>query len=137
MIGRKIGITSVRDGDEVLVERFLNGLEDGKVDFTNGFRGLVDGVVPGGMTDWENDWRLRLMRETGDTAAVMRAANPAFIARNHRIEAMIQAAVAGDYAPFTKLNEILANPFDDQPENAAFRLPPESDEVVTATFCGT
>ena len=30
-------------------------------------------------------------------------ANPAVIPRNHRVEAMIEAAVAGDYAPFHKL----------------------------------
>lgn len=137
VFGRKLGFTEVGSGDEVLIERFLSGLEESGSDFTNGFRELVDGVVPSGMDDWAVDWRARLSVEGGDTVAVMRGANPAFIPRNHRIEAMIEAAVAGDYAPFEKLNEVLARPFDDQPENAAFRSPPEPDEVVAATFCGT
>lgn len=137
VFGLKIGIGEVQDGDEVLIDRFLDGLEDDQVDFTNGFRGLADGVVPDGMDDWAADWRLRLSRESGDTAEVMRRANPAFIPRNHRIEAMIEAAVAGNYEPFTKLNKILANPFADQRENSTFRAPPEANEVVAATFCGT
>ena len=45
--------------------------------------------------------------------------------------------MAGDFEPFEKLNAVLARPFDDQPENAAFADPPEPDEVVRATFCGT
>jgi serine/tyrosine/threonine adenylyltransferase len=40
--------------------------------------------------------------------ATMRAANPAFIPRNHRIEAMIEAAIERDnYAPFNELLEVL------------------------------
>ena len=46
----------------------------------------------------------------------MKAANPVFIPRNHRVEQMIQAAVNGDYAPFHRLNKVLARPYVDQPD---------------------
>ena len=37
--------------------------------------------------------------------------------RNHRVEEALSAAVErGDYAPFETLLNILARPFDDQPE---------------------
>ncbi|MGR3660181.1 MAG: protein adenylyltransferase SelO [Paracoccaceae bacterium] len=137
VFGRKLGLSRIEDGDDALIQGFLKGLVDGGVDFTNGFRGLADGDVPDGLEEWAVGWRARLTQETGDTVAMMRGANPAFIPRNHRIEAMIKAAVSGDYAPFEKLNEVLARPFEDQPENVAFRAPPEADEVVAATFCGT
>jgi uncharacterized protein YdiU (UPF0061 family) len=41
----------------------------------------------------------------------MRAVNPAFIPRNHRVEAVIEAAVnRDDFAPFEELLTVLANP---------------------------
>ena len=63
-------------------------------------------------------------------AQAMRRANPAFIARNHRVEEALSAAVErGDYKPFTMLLNILSRPFDDQPEFAAFAQPaPEGRE---------
>jgi len=77
-----------------------------------------------------------LTREA-DPEGVMRAANPAFIPRNHRIEQMIEAAMAGDFKPFERLLDVLSRPFEDQPEAAALRRPPTPSEVVPQTFCGT
>ena len=67
----------------------------------------------------------------------MRAANPIFIPRNHRIEQAIAAANTGDFEPFHRLVKVLAKPFDEQPENASFAAPPEAQEEVHQTFCGT
>ena len=68
----------------------------------------------------------------------MRAVNPAFIPRNHRVEAMIQAAVEqGDFAPFEELLMVLSKPYEDQPSFARYAEPPEPDERIYRTFCGT
>ncbi len=68
----------------------------------------------------------------------MRAVNPAFIPRNHRIEAIIEAAVnRDDYAPFEELLTVLAKPFDDQPTFTAYAEPPQPEQRVLQTFCGT
>ena len=41
----------------------------------------------------------------------MRAVNPAVIPRNHRIEAIIQAAIRrDDFGPFDELVKVLARP---------------------------
>jgi uncharacterized protein YdiU (UPF0061 family) len=70
--------------------------------------------------------------------AAMDAVNPAFIPRNHRIEAVIKAAVdQADFAPFEELVAVLARPFEDQPEFAEYAAPPAEFERVRATFCGT
>jgi uncharacterized protein YdiU (UPF0061 family) len=45
----------------------------------------------------------------------MRAVNPLFIPRNHRIEAAIRGAETGDFGRLHDLNEVLASSFDDQP----------------------
>ena len=67
----------------------------------------------------------------------MRSVNPAFIPRNHRVEAVIAAAVNADYAPFEDLLTVLAKPYDDQPNFAAYANPPEPHQRVVQTFCGT
>jgi uncharacterized protein YdiU (UPF0061 family) len=145
--GAKIGLAAPTAADLPLIERLLGIMAEAGADFTNTFRGLIgaaagDGAARAGFADpaafdaWAGDWRARIAAEA-DPAAVMRAANPAFIPRNHRIEQAIAAAVAGDLAPFRRLSAVLARPFDDQPGAADLRLPPAPDEVVQATFCGT
>ena len=57
----------------------------------------------------------------------MRRVNPAFIPRNHRVEAALNAASErGDFKPFRRLLEILQRPYDDQPEAAEYGRPPSA-----------
>jgi uncharacterized protein YdiU (UPF0061 family) len=125
-----------------------------QADFTLTFRALghaardpaADTSVRALFTDpaaydaWAIQWRARLALEP-ETAkarhAAMQAVNPAFIPRNHRVEAVIQAATAGDFAPFEELVTVLANPFQDQPDRAGYAEPPLLHERVLETFCGT
>ncbi|KIC20762.1 protein adenylyltransferase SelO [Leisingera sp. ANG-Vp] len=138
----KLGISSAQEGDLELVTSLLGRMAENQSDFTNTFRGLADGTARDQFTDpaafdaWAEGWQARLQNEP-DPQAVMRAASPAFIPRNHRIEEMIAGAVAGDYTLFHRLSEVLANPYQDQPDHADLQRPPLPDEVVQATFCGT
>ena len=71
----------------------------------------------------------------------MRRTNPAFIPRNHLVEAVIVAAVTRqDFQPFEQLLEVVTHPFDDQsdrPGLAAYATPASPEERITQTFCGT
>jgi uncharacterized protein YdiU (UPF0061 family) len=69
--------------------------------------------------------------------AGMLAANPAFIPRNHRVQAALEAAEAGDYAPFRILLEVIQHPFEAQPQRSEYAQPPRPEERVLQTFCGT
>lgn len=138
----KIGLSTEDDGDAALIEALLTRMAEGEADFTRTFRGLGDGTAvaefndPAAFQTWAEVWQARTAREA-DPVTTMRAANPAYIPRNHRVEAAIKAAVTGDYALFHRLNEILAHPFEDQPDAAAYRAAPNEEEIVTRTFCGT
>src|SRR6056297_2767946 len=140
--GRKIGIENADTADAALVADLLERMAEGRADFTNTFRGLLDGTARDQFLDreafdtWAEGWRARIEKER-NPEAMMRAANPAVIPRNHRVEQMIEAAVSGDYAPFERLVSVLANPYDDQPDAADLMRPPDPAEVVRATFCGT
>ena len=93
---------------------------------------------------WLADWRAALEVEDGakgsrdaERLERMKRANPVFVPRNHRVGEAIQAAYVGDYAPFHRLVEVLARPFDEQPEHAELEAAPAPEEVVQRTFCGT
>jgi uncharacterized protein YdiU (UPF0061 family) len=73
-----------------------------------------------------------------ERAEVMRRVNPAFIPRNHMVEAVIRAAVdRQDFQPFEELLTITSHPYDDQPGNERYAAPASPEEAVTQTFCGT
>jgi protein adenylyltransferase len=90
---------------------------------------------------WAVKWRERLSVEGGTSAQrceAMRRVNPKYIPRNHRMEQALDAAVQrADWVPLERLLAVLAAPFDEQPENAIYALPPLPEEVVQQTFCGT
>lgn len=138
----KLALSDARAGDRALIEDLLRRMVAGQADFTNTFRALGTGrardqfLDPAAYDGWEETWRARRagLPEAGPLIA---AANPAFIPRNHRVEQMIEAAVEGDYAPFHRLNAVLARPYDDQPEAEDLTRPPLPGEAVEATFCGT
>lgn len=142
--GEKIGLEAARPEDDVLIHDLLSVMAEGRADFTNTFRALADpeGVPrdqfldPAAFDAWAERWQARLTRET-DPHARMARVNPAIIPRNHRIEQMIAAAVAGDYAPFHRLLAVLADPYTDQPEAQDLMRPPAESEIVRQTFCGT
>ena len=150
---RKLGLFSEDEGDMPLAQDFLALMHASRADFTLTFRRLADAAVGDGAAlrascgdgaayeQWEQRWRRRLEQEQIDPAErreAMRRVNPAFIPRNHRVEAVIRAAVdEGDFAPFEELTAVLAQPYDDQPERAHYAEPPREQERVLQTFCGT
>src|ERR1700691_4381548 len=105
------------------------------------FAGHFDGAYHAAYDDWAVRWRQRIGDEPQTAAArqtAMRAVNPAFIPRNHRVEAVIEAAVnRDDFAPFEELLTVLAKPYEDQPALSAYADPPEPHQRVLQTFCGT
>jgi uncharacterized protein YdiU (UPF0061 family) len=150
----KLGLFSERDGDQVLAQDLLDAMAKNQADFTLTFRRLGDAAGdadddnvraeftdPAVFDEWAVRWRQRLSEEPQSAAerhAAMRAINPAFIPRNHRVEAVIQAAMNNDdYAPFEELLAVLSKPFEDQPGFAAYADPPLPDQRVLRTFCGT
>jgi serine/tyrosine/threonine adenylyltransferase len=151
----KLGLFTTRDGDDALAQDLLDAMARNQADFTLTFRRLSDAALdpaadaslrplfadPAAYDEWAIRWRQRIGDEPQDAAtrrSAMRSVNPVFIPRNHRIEAVIEAAVnRDDFAPFEELLTVLSKPYDDQPAFAAYADPPEPDQRVLQTFCGT
>jgi uncharacterized protein YdiU (UPF0061 family) len=142
----KLGLATAEDGDDELARDLLDRMADGQADFTNTFRALGTPAArdefldPTAYDDWEAAWNARLLSEgvtSVDRAARIAAANPAVIPRTHRIEQAIQAGVAGDFGPFTRLHKALSTPYEIARENLDLTRAPLADEIVPRTFCGT
>jgi uncharacterized protein YdiU (UPF0061 family) len=126
-----------------------------QADFTNTFRALcevdaddpaTDASVrrlfadPAAFDQWALQWRERLATQTqpdSERQAAMRAVNPAYIPRNHRVQQAIDAANNGDLEPLDRLLEVVSQPYEEHPERVEYRQPPRPDEIVERTFCGT
>ncbi len=157
--------SAASDDDAQLMVDWLDLLHAHRVDWTNGHRALcaaaegeesrlrdqfVDREAP---SAWLARWRARLgaieppssrgpkvLPSEGRDAAVaaaMRRINPAYIPRNHAVEAMIISATEGDMAPFERLQRVLATPFDEQPGTDDLMRPAPDDSPPYRTFCGT
>jgi uncharacterized protein YdiU (UPF0061 family) len=152
---RKIGLFTPRDGDAALAEDLLRRMAEGRADFTLTFRRLCQAAAspredaavrtlfadPAGFDTWASAWHTRLDQEplSGHAlSARMRRHNPAFIPRNHAVEAVIRAAVdRQDFRPFEDLLDAGSRPYEDRPELERYTVPATPEERVTATFCGT
>tara|TARA_R110002049_G_scaffold23545_5_gene83450 strand:- start:6159 stop:7568 length:1410 start_codon:yes stop_codon:yes gene_type:complete len=136
----KIGISSPRPDDVTLINDLLNLMQTDGADFANTFRSLCKADARDQFANreafdhWSEKWQSRRQSEP-DPDALMQSANPAVIPRNHRVEQMIEAAVAGDMAPFERLMKALATPYVETDPD--LHRPPTDAEIVPATFCGT
>jgi uncharacterized protein YdiU (UPF0061 family) len=152
----KTGLQIRHDHDKALIDALFDIMAANRADFTLTFyhlatlpvdsaaqddsvRALFDDPTP--FDHWARQWRARLRQEGSEDAtrqARMQAVNPVYIPRNHRIEAAIRAAEdQGDFSVFHELHAVLQNPWQRQPGKEAYLLPPEPEEVVRQTFCGT
>src|ERR1700733_4107844 len=126
----KLGLFAARDGDPLLAQYLLETMARNQADFTLTFRRLSDAALdpaddrevrqlfadPAAYDDWAVRWRQRIGDEPEGPAArqtAMRGVNQVFIPRNHRVEAVIEAAVnRDDFAPFEELLTVLAKPYE-------------------------
>lgn len=151
---RKLGLFEAHNDDEALISDLLTRMAEGGADFTLTFRALSDVAGNTAPDDsarelfankaaydaWAFVWRERLSREPQtpqQRGAAMKSVNPKYIPRNHRVESAIAAAEQGRFDLFEELNRVLANPYDEQPDFERHAAPPQPEEEVTQTFCGT
>ena len=143
----KLGLFAAEDGDKALVDDLLAWMQRRSVDFTNMFRWLTTGGPSESATNadaaldtWHRRLEARRVRQSQSAAeaqALMRRHNPAFIPRNHRVEAALLAATSqDDFSVMERLLDVLATPYDHERDLPIFS-DPSSDERRYRTFCGT
>lgn len=153
---RKTGLCSEL-GTELSLGEFMQKtfitMTQQKTDFTLFFRHLTQ-VANGGESEqfmalfedpnaaneWLKEWDSLFDKSHShapEQADGMKATNPIYIPRNHRVEQAIDAGLEGNFDVFHELTEVLALPFKEQAGKEAYELPPQPHEEVRQTFCGT
>ncbi|MEE4185845.1 MAG: YdiU family protein [Gammaproteobacteria bacterium] len=144
----KLGLPDQTDATVSIADRTLEMLHAQAIDMTVFFDTLTHAAITGSDTalrslladvadaqDWLDAWHAA---RAPDAAGTMRRANPAVIARNHRVEEALRAATEhDDLGPVLRLVAALRTPFDCADEHRDLQAPPRPEERVTQTFCGT
>jgi len=147
----KLGLGELLPKDGALIQSLMAEMQEVSADFTQCFRLLTKGWIGDDLSEaravfgnspafekWLTRWKNRLLQEDRAQAAErMKAANPIYIARNHRVEQAINAANNGDFEPFETLLKVVEKPFEERAEFDEYETAPRADEVVVETFCGT
>jgi uncharacterized protein YdiU (UPF0061 family) len=140
----KLGLTTPADGDRALFDDLLTAMTAGRCDYTGTMRSLSavarGGAAPDALRGWVPRWSDRLAAEGRDAATVaagMDHVNPAYVPRNHLVEAALAAATTGDLGPFERLVEAVSHPYDERPGLEDHALPAPADFGHYVTFCGT
>ncbi len=147
-MNKKLGLSTLRDGDTDLTNSLLKIMAEQKADFTLSFRYLSNNEKlftqqfeeASAISMWLKTWHVRCELEkttSKQRQATMLTANPAFIPRNHNIEEAIGAALKGDFSPFELLLTVLNKPYQEQQKHSNLMQPPEPGEAVYYTYCGT
>jgi serine/tyrosine/threonine adenylyltransferase len=143
----KLGLQTGEPDDIELIQSLLGWMQKSQADFTNTFRDLSSEGPPAGdrfrdphFQAWYSRWQHRLSRDGRPLAsayAIMRAVNPAFIARNHRVEEALSAAEDhDDLSVLHRLLSALASPYEAKADYVQYSDPPQ-DDCNYRTFCGT
>ncbi|ODU43346.1 YdiU family protein [uncultured Aquimonas sp.] len=139
----KLGLLEPRTDDTVLAQRLYALMHAAQLDFTLGFRALMDFEAPAASVDrlrpasydeaafeaqrpallaWCVDYAQRLAGEGASEArrARMAAVNPLYVPRNWLAQQAIDAAEGGDLAPLHQLQAVLERPYEEQPGAEAY-----------------
>ncbi len=140
----KLGLRQVHEEDKQLISDMFAMMNINGLDFSYFFRQLSylsqeassrderlrDLCVQRELFDhWLQRYRLRLKQEAsqdGPRQNAMQAVNPKYILRNYLAQQAIEKAQNKDFSEVDKLRQILAHPFDEQPEHDHYAaLPPD------------
>jgi uncharacterized protein YdiU (UPF0061 family) len=143
LMAKRLGLESLSEDDPALITAWLQHLQDHSLDYNRSFVELQERIGIGGpprFGEFEERWLRRIVEQpgAGDRARTnMASANPLYIPRNHQVERAIRAAFRNDFSIFQELHEVLSEPYTEQPERGDYAKPPEPNERVEMTFCGT
>ena len=151
-VRQKLGLAEGADDDAELIDSLFDELEKHSVDFASFFRALAmllrgEGAMmqallpaPDALAPWIADWWQRIEQAAAnplELADAMDRVNPLYIPRNHLVEAALEAAEAGDLAPWLELLDVVRHPFEARPGLERFAEPAPADAAPYTTFCGT
>jgi uncharacterized protein YdiU (UPF0061 family) len=139
MMRKKLGIDA--DGEEELVDEFLEWLRKSNADYTNTFLELE---MPGTFDDpvfatAEFEQMQNQLAAVGLNENLMENANPRYIPRNYLVEeALDEYTEIGDLSKFEELLIVLGDPYSSRDVGSQFQQPPPREfDTEYTTYCNT
>lgn len=144
MLGKKLGLEKLIEGDKELIEEFLNILFINKLDYTNSFLNFMkalefdeSSVEISIRMGWYKKWLKRIENQPKTTTLkLMKENNPKVIPRNHIVEKVLNEASEGKLENFLKVLDVLKKPYEENLSYEALSYPPDNEENYK-TYCGT
>ncbi len=130
MMYKKINL-SYDNKNKELVKELLDLMHIHKLDYTNTFIDLKYGKLSEKIfKNWMNKYSLRKKEKHYQI-------NPIVIPRNHIIEEIINDTTNEDYKSLYLFNKVIRKPYDKNNIDKKFLTPPDDNQKVYKTFCGT
>ena len=147
MMHKKLGLLGEDSKDESLIIDLLSWMHQNKVDYTNTFCFLMNENIREnkiynnqGFVSWKQQWQERLKLHNNSpekSLKLMCSVNPLVIARNHKVEEVLNEANNGNINPFNDFLKVLEKPYEKQTKTNNYQFPAPSSEKKYQTFCGT
>jgi uncharacterized protein YdiU (UPF0061 family) len=149
MMGKKLGLTLIKQEDQKLIVFVLNRLRDRRLDYTITFdiltkflrSGAAASQVKNELGDCFDLWQKRLNEQhtvPQKVQELMRQHNPVVIPRNHHVEKVIQACEqTGKATSAEKFLQVLRSPYEELAQTSDYQDPPSDGDENYKTFCGT
>lgn len=154
-LAAKLGYGSITNTNQAIIEQFLDLMQTFKADHTQSFRLLGDSLLSetaklslfklfnnsAEIKDWYKRWQQDLTTDKNNLASTstkMNAINPLYIPRNHIVEKVIANTIASqEPSEINNFLKALTSPFTENNKLQYYATPPNENEIVKATFCGT
>ncbi len=149
MMKNKLGLINDIPNDEKLIFKFLNWMENNRVDYTNTFLYLMNSqnnndahykskTFQNIYAEWKNRIRKNKCSEK-EVIKIMASNNPYYIPRNHIVEkSLYEATINNNMKEFNSLIQLYKNPYKKLENNANYQQPSSFEFTKKyQTFCGT
>ncbi len=130
MMNKKLNLTN-NTNNKFLIDEFLDIMHVYKLDYTNTFINLNTNKLNNKIFD---NW---LKKYFNKKKLKRKKINPIIIPRNHLIDKVIKESYQSDFTNLLDLENILKTPYEKKYINHKFMKPPQENEKIYQTFCGT
>ena len=136
LMALKLGFAASDEDVKKLTHQILDLLEEHQIDYTFFFHNLnkLDVILS---LSKDDSWH-QAIKNLHPQLPTTKNSNPKFILRNHLLQTAIEKAdLENDFLEVKKLQKIMQNPYEEQPENESYSNPPPAWAKEISISCSS
>jgi len=142
MMKSKLDLFAKNKNDLILINELLNIMHVNKLDYTNSFIEMKNDELDkyNFLKNWLDKYKERKKMEKLSKNIInnsLKKINPLIIPRNHIVDKCIKDVEVNNFDEINNFLKIIQNPYKDNNIPNYLKKPPNEDEKILATFCGT